>query len=470
MKIDIIVVYIRRYKKGHEVDFVPPITGVHLAALTPPNHEVRVYHQQVQKINFNTDADLVALSFFSGFAPEAYLLADKFRERGKLVIGGGPHATFWPEETLQHCDAVLIGEAESVWLEMLNDVENKQLKPIYKGTAQPLEHLPTPRYDLLPHSYFVKKVIQATRGCPFSCSFCSVPSVNPGFRMRPVPEVIKDITYDRFPFWWQNKIAWFWDDNLPAQRSYVKSLLKEMVPLEKWWLTQASMDIVKDDELMALMQASGCIGVFFGIESFNSDSLKEANKRQNKIDHYKEIVAKVHDRGIAVMAGFIAGFDHDTVDSIEEMAENLQEIGIDVPFMSILTPYKGTPLYERFVLDGRILPDRGWEFYNGFNVAFKPENMTPEELLNAHRTLWNKAFSPNCVAKRMARAVRTLRPGAAWLSLFMNGFYGLKQIRGNMPVDMSQCTTFSGLLSPGVTNSVQAGVVLPVAMMPRSES
>ncbi len=436
MKIDIIVVYIQRYRKGHEVDFVPPITGIHLAALTPETHQVRVYHQQVQKIDFNTDADLVALSFFSGFTPEAYRLADIFRSKGKMVIGGGPHATFWPEEALQHCDAILTGEAESVWKEMLKDAENRQLKPIYRGTPEPLIDLPTPRYDLLPNAYFVKKVIQATRGCPFTCSFCSVPAVNPGFRMRPVAEVIKEISYDRFPFWWQNKLAWFWDDNLTAHRTYVKSLLKEMVPLKKWWLTQASMDIVKDQELMDLMEASGCIGVFFGIESFNAESLSEANKRQNKIDHYREIVDEVHKRGIAVMAGFIAGFDHDTSDSIEEMAENLQAIGIDVPFMSILTPYKGTPLYEKLMQDGRILPDRGWEFYNGFNVAFKPHNMTPQELLVAHRALWNKAFSPGFVSHRIIRAMKTLNPGAAWLSLFMNGFYGLKQVRKNPPVDM----------------------------------
>lgn len=442
MKIDIIVVYIPRYKKGHEADFVPPITGVHLAALTPATHQVRVIHQQVQKVDIDTDADLIALSFFSGFTPEAYRLADQFRAKGKQVVAGGPHASFWPEEVLQHCDSVITGEAESVWQQMLTDAERRELKPIYRGVAQPLENIPTPRYDLLPHSFFVKKVIQATRGCPFTCSFCSVPTLNPGFRVRPIDQVMKDISYDKFPFWWQNKVAWFWDDNLTAQRSYVKALLKEMIPLKKWWLTQASMDIVKDPELMELMQQSGCIGVFFGIESFNSDSLQEANKRQNKIDHYREIVNEVHKRGIAVMGGFIAGFDSDTADSVEEMADNLQQIGIDVPFMSILTPYKGTPLYEKLLQDDRIIKDRGWEFYNGFNVAFKPQNMTAEELLDAHRALWNKAFSPGYVSKRIYRAVRTLSPGAAWLSVFMNGFYGLKRLRKNPPVDMTQHSVY----------------------------
>jgi radical SAM superfamily enzyme YgiQ (UPF0313 family) len=115
MKIDIIVVYVPRYKFGHEKDFVPSLSGIHLAALTPPEHHVRVIHQQVQPVPSETDADLVALSFFSGFADEAFRLADAFRQRGVRVVAGGPHATFWPEETLVHCDAVVIGEAESVW-------------------------------------------------------------------------------------------------------------------------------------------------------------------------------------------------------------------------------------------------------------------------------------------------------------------------------------------------------------------
>ena len=119
MKIDIIVVYMQRYEHGHEINFVPPITGIHLAALTPSCHRVRVIHQQVDPIPFETGADLIALSFFSGFAPEAYRLAGEFKRRGKMVVAGGPHATFWADEVLAHdCDAVVIGEAESVWVQL----------------------------------------------------------------------------------------------------------------------------------------------------------------------------------------------------------------------------------------------------------------------------------------------------------------------------------------------------------------
>ena len=436
MKIDIIIVYMPRYRMGHEMNFVPPITGIHLAALTPHHHDVRVIHQQVQPIPLTTDADLVAISFFSGFAPEAYRLARHFKNQGKTVIMGGPHVTFWPDEALAYCDAVVTGEAETAWPNLLIDLKQGTLKRLYRGTPTSLENIPTPRYDLLASSFIIRRVIQATRGCPFSCSFCSVPSVNPGYRARPIQDVLRDIEYDDFSFWWQRKVVWFWDDNLTAKRGYIKELLKSMIPLNKWWLTQASMDIAQDPELLDLMQASGCIGVFLGIESFGEASLKNANKRQNKVEFYRECIEVLHRHGIAVMAGFIAGFDGDTPTSIVEMADRLYEVGVDVPFLSILTPYKGTPLYEKLEEEDRLLSERGWEFYNGYNVAYQPSDMQPQELLDSHRRLWKRAFSFTHVLKRLARNSPDLRPGSLLLSLAMNGFYGQKAWRGNTPLDM----------------------------------
>jgi radical SAM superfamily enzyme YgiQ (UPF0313 family) len=439
MKIDIIVVYVPRYRLGHEKNFVPPLSGIHLAALTPPEHHVRVIHQQVQPVPRDTDADLVALSFFSGFAEEAFRLADTFRRQGVRVVAGGPHATFCPEETLAHCDAVVIGEAESVWGELLEDAATDCLKPRYDGPPPSLEGLPTPRYDLLPDAFVVKRVVQATRGCPFACSFCSVPQLNPGFRRRPVEDVLRDIRYDDFSRWWQRKIVWFWDDNLTAraagdaQRAYIKALLRAMVPLKRWWLTQASMDIARDPELLDLMAASGCIGVFFGIETFGTASLKAANKPQNQVARYRHAIRALHQRGICVMAGFVAGFDGDTPEGIVAMADRLYEIGVDVPYISVLTPYRGTPLYDQLAREGRLLEERSMAFYNGYNVAFRPKYMSPDALLRAHRTLWRRAFSPRAVMQRIARSARYLRPGAFWMNAAMNGFYGLKRLRGNTP-------------------------------------
>jgi radical SAM superfamily enzyme YgiQ (UPF0313 family) len=196
------------------------------------------------------------------------------------------------------------------------------------------------------------------------------------------------------------------------------------------------MDISKDEELLALMRQSGCIGVFFGIETFGEESLRDANKRQNKVQYYKDSIDALHRHGIAVMAGFIAGFDGDTADSIEAMARRLDEIGVDVPFLSVLTPYKGTPLYDKLASDDRMIRERGWEFYNGYNVTFYPQHMTPDDLLSAHRNLWRTAFSLPYAFKRMLRGLRYLHAGAILLSFAMNGFYCLKRLRGNAPINM----------------------------------
>ena len=436
MKIDIIIAYLKRYEFGHEKDFVPPITGIHLAAITPKEHTVRVFHQQVDKLDLDTPADIIALSFFSGFAPSAFKLAKTFRSLGKIVVAGGPHVTFNVEESLEHFDAVVTGEAEFAWPALLADCSEGRLKKVYTGRASDMKALPTPRFDLLSDKFFIRKVIQATRGCPFTCSFCTVPTLNPGFRLRPVDDVIRDASYDDFRFWWQKKVVWFWDDNLTINRKYIQELLTKMKPLNKWWLTQASMDIAKDEKLLDLMRDSGCIGVFLGIESFGKDSLADANKRQNKIENYRKAVQAIRKRGIAVMAGFIAGFDSDTRESIEEMADRIMDIGIDVPFLSIMTPFRGTPIYTELQKEQRIL-DKGWQFYNGYNVAFKPNRMTPEELLLSHRTLWKKAFSIQHSIRRILRALISLRLGAFYLSFFMNSFYMLKKLRGNYPIDMT---------------------------------
>ncbi|NUO02221.1 MAG: B12-binding domain-containing radical SAM protein [Saprospiraceae bacterium] len=437
MRIDFIIAYIRRYEFGHERDFVPPLTGIHLAAITPTKHEVRVIHQQVDKIDLDSEADVIAISFFSGFAPAAYDLALEFKKRGKIVIGGGPHVTYCQHEALTWFDAIVTGEAENVWPQLLEDIENGRLMEVYAGSPCDMVDLPTPRYDLLPDKFFIKKVIQATRGCPFSCSFCSVPSLNPGFRLRPVKDVIRDASYDHFPHWWQRKIVWFWDDNLTIRRPYIKELLTAITPLKKWWLTQASMDIAKDPQLLDLMRASGCIGVFLGIESFGVESLADANKKQNKIAHYKEAVKAIRKRGIAVMAGFIAGFDHDDEESIILMADQLMEIGIDVPFLSIMTPFRGTPIFTKLNQEGRILK-RNWNFYNGYNVTFQPKKISEVQLLQAHRTLWKKSFSPLYSVKRILRGLYSLSIGAFLMSFFMNAFYCYKRIRKNYPVDMSK--------------------------------
>ncbi len=249
----------------------------------------------------------------------------------------------------------------------------------------------------------------------------------------PWPTLSATLPAPIFRGFWQEKVAWFWDDNLLVRRQWAKELLRELAGLGRWWLTQASIDIVKDRELLDLMERSGCIGIFLGIESLDDADLRSVGKRQNRAHEYKEAIERLHARGICVMAGFISGFDDQTPDAIIATAERLNAIGVDVPFLSILTPFRGTQLYDEHLAAGRILADRDWPHYNGYNVAFQPARMTPGELLAAHRGLWHRAFSPAAVMERLARGARQLSPGGMMLSAAMNGFYGLKRLTGNAP-------------------------------------
>jgi radical SAM superfamily enzyme YgiQ (UPF0313 family) len=437
MKIRIIVAYVPRYRRGHGVQFVPPVTGIHLAAITPADHEVQVVHQQARPVPVAADVDLVAITFFSGFAREAYRIADAYRRLGVRVVCGGPHVSYWIEEASGHCDAVVVGEAESVWPTVLRDAERGRLRRLYEGRPLPLNGLPTPRYDLLEHNFVVRHVLQATRGCPFRCGFCSVPSLSPGFRMRPVADVVRDIGTPRVSRLFWDQVVWFWDDNLLVNRRWAKSLLREMVGLNRYWLTQASIDVVHDEELLELMYRSGCIGIFLGIESMDAAALRSVGKVQNRVQAYRDAVRRLHDRGICVMAGFISGFDTQTEASILAVVDQLQDLEFDVPFLSVLTPYRGTPLYDSLLAEGRILQDRDWAFYNGYNVAFRPARMSPEDLRRAHRSLFRQAFSPRAVAGRLSRGARHLRAGAFALSAAMNAFYGFKRLTLNLPADAS---------------------------------
>ena len=249
-------------------------------------------------------------------------------------------------------------------------------------------------------------MIQATRGCPYRCSFCTVPTLNPGFRMRPVDDVIRDIRYDAFAHSWQRKLVWFWDDNLLVDRRYGKALLRAMVPLRKWWVTQTSLDCAEDEELLDLMRASGCAAIFIGIETLDAASLRQANKMFAPRARVARAIERLHEARIAVLGGYIVGFDGERPADVVAAAAALDDLGVDVPFLSVLTPYPGTPQRAAYERAGRLLDGRGWRWYDGYNVAFRPAAMTPAELEAAHRELWRQAFALGRAAARVVRVAR----------------------------------------------------------------
>lgn len=376
MNIEIIMVWESRYEQEERTNFIPPLTAAHLAALTPKDVNVSVRHEQVSPIDYKSNSDVVALSFMTGFANHAYEIADRFRTQGRTVVLGGPHPTLCPNEAAKHGDAVVVGEAEYTWSKLINDIKSKRLEKIYKtDKMHDLKNLPIPRYDLMEESFFLNHYIQATRGCPYNCSFCSLKSLDKSFRMRPIEDVIRDIICYEGRNFIQNKVIWFWDDNLIGNKEYAKELFRKMIPLKKWWLSQASIDIVNDIELVELAAKSGCVGLFIGIETFTDENIVDMRKYQNKVNGYEKAISILHKHGIGVMGGLMIGFDNDTYESIHKIPDYVNDLKIDVPFLNILTPLYGTKIYDLYKRQGRIVTD-DWSMYTGYNIVYKPNNMT----------------------------------------------------------------------------------------------
>ena len=337
MNVEIISVWKSQYEGVKKNNVISPLTAPYLAALFPSDVNVTIRNEQVRPVDYDIDVDLVALAFMVPNAIHAYEIADRFRQRGTPVIMGGFHASFLPDEALEHADAIVIGEAEDVFSEIINDLKRGALKRIYKSTSlHNLKGLPLPRYDLIEKDFILNHPVQATRGCPFKCSFCSVVSLYPGLRVRPVDEVVRDITCFEGRNYLQNKIVVFMDNNLIANTKYAKDLFRNMIPLKKWWVSQVSIDMAKDLELMKLAKESGCVAVSIGIESFSQEVLKNVKKHHNTVSDYKKAIKIFHDFGIYVMATLIIGFDEDTKESIRRIPDIIQELGIDFPYIYIL--------------------------------------------------------------------------------------------------------------------------------------
>ncbi|MGC8844070.1 MAG: B12-binding domain-containing radical SAM protein, partial [bacterium] len=354
----------------------PPLGLLQVAALTPPEVEVKLTDEAIEDIDFDYEADLVGISFNTASAIRAFEIAREFRRRGMKVVMGGAHPSMMPEECAQYADAVAIGEAEGTWLRILEDVKNGELKKFYRCEGFPsLDNLPIPRRELLdPKRYAVFYTVQTTRGCPYNCEFCSVTRFfGRTYRTRPVEEVIREVEQ------LEGKFIIFVDDNILGNPKYARELFKALIPLKKIWLSQGSINMTKDEEILRLAVRSGCRGLFIGFESISEEALREVGKKHNIVEEYRNAIKRLHNFGIAIIGAFIFGFDSDDKDVFKRTVEFVYRERIDLPQFSILTPLPGTALYERMEREGRIF-SKDWSKYTGNHCVFYPRNMTPEEL------------------------------------------------------------------------------------------
>ncbi|MBI3814861.1 MAG: radical SAM protein [Nitrospinae bacterium] len=367
-----------------------------VAALTPKDIDVSIIDENIDNVNFEADVDMVGITVMTAHATRAYEISRKFRDRGVKVVLGGIHPTAVPDEAMQHADAVVAGEAEGIWQDVIEDFKNGSLKRLYRA-AKPasLINLPHPRRDLLNiKAYNIGNTVQTTRGCPFSCEFCSVTDFfGRSYRQRPVDEVIKEVELiDR-------KFVAFVDDNIAGNPKYAKELFRRLAPLKIQWGSQASLTMTKDPELLKLAQESGCRGMFVGIETLSPDNLAQINKTFNKVENYEDAIKKFHDHGISITASIIFGFDNDDEGVFERTIRFLEKNKIDLATFYILTPLPGTVWSKKMEAEGRII-ERDWAKYNGGHVLFKPKNISPERLQEGYWWAFHQFYSISSVLKR----------------------------------------------------------------------
>lgn len=394
---------INRFRKKQFNNFIQ-ITMPYLAAFVDEEkYLITLVDEYNQTIPVNQDFDLVEMTVNTSNAPHCYDLSVKFRNKGAKVVLGGPHVTLLPNEAMEHCDYLIVGEAEHTWPQFLTEFYHGCCsKKLYKMSEVPsLNGIPTPRRDLINSRYFTKGAVIASRGCPYHCSFCNLKQIyHDSFRTRPIQEVIEDIRQIK------SKYFVFWDDNFFGDIKYAKELMKELKVLNKRWAAQVTLERCKDEELLKLAKEAGCIYFFVGIESFSNESLGSVNKKINNVEKYETLIKNVHKHGISIQAGIIFGFDTDTKDVYKKTLEACNYLGIDGVTVSILTPLPKTPVYEQYKKEDRLLTN-DWSAYNGkTSVAFKPKQMTPEELFEGYMWFRKEFYSLRSIIKRM-RVSRT---------------------------------------------------------------
>ncbi len=378
---------------------IPQITLSLLAAMTPPEHEVEVCEEVYGDIvDYEGDYDVIGISLMSQTCLRGYEIANEFKKREKTVVFGGIHASVRPAEALMYGDAVVIGEAEGgLWERVLTDIKNNKLQSFYK-----LDHLPDlqehifPRRDLIKCSSGKLQIapIEATRGCPYNCNFCTVSRF---FGKKQRHKVIKDIIKDAESC--PQDFLFFVDDNVALDRKFALELFEEMIPLKKNWVGQASINLAKDEELMKMAYKSGCRALLIGFESMTDAGLNSYRKTLKTVEENVKAIQRLRDNGILVMASLVFGLDTDTDDVFNISHEFLTKSKPAFFQACVMTPYPGTPVFDQLKSEGRILTD-DWSKYDTKKVIISPKNMSPESLQKGYDEIRKSIYSANSIFSR----------------------------------------------------------------------
>ncbi|MCC6988656.1 MAG: B12-binding domain-containing radical SAM protein [Acidobacteria bacterium] len=361
-----------------------PLPAATLAGLTPADVDVRFYDDRMEEIPFDEPTDLVAISVETYTARRAYQIASEFRKRRVPVVMGGFHASLCPEEVGRYAESVVVGEAELLWPEVVDDARHGRLRPQYRAAGRtPLDGLRPDRTIFRGKRYLPVGLVEAGRGCHVQCEFCAVQTVFEATQTRrPIDDILEEIRALRH----EKKLFFFVDDNITSNLRQAKEFFRALIPLNVRWVSQASINAAHDEEFLDLLVRSGCQGVLIGFESLEPANLALMNKRFNTArGGFETALANLRRHGIRVYGTFIFGYDGDTPESFAPTVAFAEEHAFYIAAFNHLTPFPGTPLYARLQAEGRLLYDAWWldDRYSYNRIPFTPRGMSPEALQQA---------------------------------------------------------------------------------------
>jgi radical SAM superfamily enzyme YgiQ (UPF0313 family) len=403
-------------ERGKVIASLPTLGLLTLAGLTPDSWEIS-YHDvfdlnKLEKIP--GPFEVVAISSLAAQVYEAYELADRYRAQGCCVVMGGLHVSAEPEEALQHADAIVIGEAEPVWVKLLADWEAGQLQRVYRNQAGQfdLASSPMPRFDLLDPSHYNRITVQTQRGCPFKCEFCAASiRIAPQYRAKPTDRVVAEI--HEIKRIWAHPFIELADDNTFANRGRSKSLVRALAAENIHWFTETDISVADDPELLRLLRESGCSQILIGLESPVIEGMngleQKANWKLRQVKRYREAIRRIQDNGVTVNGCFILGLDGSGPETFAAVWNFIQEVELFEVQLTVLTPFAGTPLYQRLEGEGRLLYPGEWNRCTLFDVNFRPDRMSVETLETGLRELMAKVYNKEFTEWRRNQFFRRLR-------------------------------------------------------------
>ena len=397
-------------ERSKTIASLPSLGLLTLAGMTPEDHEVHYIEIDDLKKKRETeglplDHDLVAISTYSAQVGEAYELADECRRAGVPVVMGGPHVSVLPAEALRHCDAVVVGEGELSWDRVLKDAERGDLQRVYGSQEEEfdLAQAPMPDFRLLDMGKYNRLTVQTSRGCPHRCEFCaSSVIISRRYKQKPADKVMAEV--DSIVEVWRHPFIEFADDNTFVDRAYWKELLPRLALRRFRWFTETDVSVAEDEELLHLMREAGCAQVLVGLESPNAaglDGLEAvSNWKLRRLDSYMRSIDAIQSAGISVNGCFVLGLDGQGTDIFDEVFTFVKDSGLHEVQITIETPFPGTALYDRLAREGRLLAPEAWERCTLFDLNFRPEGMTAEELTEGFRELGQRLYSEEFTNQR----------------------------------------------------------------------